>query len=529
MKRKSYDLSNLKGMNTIDSAWNVGLSWAVDILNGYLKRSMNKQTKIAERGAFVYVTNGVMDEPMDFGGAITKIYEWNFHKVVVTENGLWIDAYTETGGSIACEVNFNGRFDSYFYGYRLITDWCFDVLTWGEDLVACTNNASGRLSKIEKMVDAELVVTFDVTTPISSDTNLPLARKMLLHNHRVWAYDMGDQLHGSRADDIESATAWSENDDSEEFFFSKMVDYGSSLMFAIPMGSKYIGLVFQEKILVYNMPVIITDAELIQSITISCIGEPVQVGGEWIIPGKKGFKSLSASIASQELDTNDLSLNIENLYQELALQHAICKTYFYEPLNHIYISFVENLVQDPKSTIFVYSVELKEFVGRWEVPFFINCFGEWNNKLYAGTTDGKLYFYSEERLRDCSFWVQDDGTGIPFPEDPGIGYTMSFKPGYLGTESREYNKALRKCSGLITSLLGSELLVKYNTEPMSENGFDTGDVEEETIPLVTGVSSNINLDLYGRGKLIDFEFVSTTGNSIILENLKIETTLEGMI
>jgi hypothetical protein len=272
-----------------------------------------------------------------------------------------------------------------------------------------------------------------VVSNLSTDAAMPQdSTAVHVHDYRVWLNSPAEPMkaYGSKYASANAADSWSAVDDAIVLDHSQILPSGDRLLGYKTFAEKFLLCIFTRYVVVWTTgPDTDTDFVVQQVIPLNCasIHGVAQVGNDLAIPSLEGLNSFKSSLANQDLDIDDLSKYISPLYRDTIGQLSdvteIVGAYSHA-LNHYYLC-----VPTTTHQIFVYSLDIKNFVGVWE-GYKVNSICEKIDGTMLVGGDGYVYAMNNG--------YTDDGTAIDF--------SYSFPFIYFG--SADVNKIVRQIEGL---------------------------------------------------------------------------------
>lgn len=469
---KDLILQNFRGINRLSSRMNMSPEFAWDIVNGYIGKDIKTGLGVIRQRAGIEKFNTVT-----FTNACKYIYE-----------PKWA-----AGGT-----------DIFI---REGTRWAiFDGVDTFDDLdTGRTDGVRGMAAMFDNqviMVDGGIprkcIANYEVSN-LSADEAMPQdATAVHSHGHKVWLNSIANPMKAyySKTDSANAADSFSAAGDAGNIDFSKILPFGDRLIGFATFAEVFLIFIFVKYVVVYEAGATPANFAIRQIIPLNCIsGHGVQqIGDDLAICSQEGVNSFKSSLASQSLDTDDISKYVAPLYREYITPMAdrtVVSVAFSHRLNHLYIC-----IPTTEPTILVYSVDIQNFVGVWTGYKCHSIFERQDGTMLVGG-DGYVY--------KMNSGTSDDGTAIKF------NYDFPF----LYAKEPSVNKAFRQIEGLCvhdgSPILGIDYF--YSTDALSGTSpiqipfasvgvqWDSAEaVWDEATWAGGGTDRFLSSDMVGRGK-----------------------------
>lgn len=265
------------------------------------------------------------------------------------------------------------------------------------------------------------------------DGNMPTdVTAIHVHNHKVWLNSTANPMKAyfSKSDSANLNTSFTGTSDAGTLDFSRILPAGDTLIGFKTFAENFLVFIFKKYVVVFTAGTDPTAFALQQIVPLNCISihGVAQIGNDLAVPSLEGVNSFRSSLSNQDLDIDDLTKFIAPLYRELLGTVSDTSTIsagFSHNLNHYYIA-----LPGSPDTILVYSLDIKNFVGRWQ-GYEANSFCE--------RQDGTMLIGGDGFVYNMNTGADDLGTAISFQ------YSFPFI--YFGDADR--NKAVRQFEGVI--------------------------------------------------------------------------------
>jgi len=404
---KAFTYQNFRGMNRTSDRLNMSPEFAYDIQNGYIKRDIKSGLGVIRQRDGVTKLNSV-----SFTNACKYIFEPKW-------NGGGTDVFIREGTRWA---KFNG------------TDTFTDLDTGrGSGVRGMAVMFGNEVIMVDGGIPRKCTAAYAVSN-LSSDANMPQdSTAVHVHQHKVWLNSTTNPMKAycSKTDNANGATAWTGTSDAAVLDFSYILPVGDTLIGFKTFAEKFLVFIFKKHVVIFDCGTDPANFALQQIIPLNCVsGHGVlALGNDLAITSLEGVNSFRSSMANQDLDTDDLSKYIAPLYREILSEVADkgdVSLGFSHNLNHLYVG----LPSASRHQILVYSLDIKNFVGRWE-GYKCHSFCERQDGTMLVGGDGYVY--------KMNSGTNDDGAAIAFQ------YSFPFL--YFGDPNR--NKAARQFEGII--------------------------------------------------------------------------------
>ena len=474
--------------------------FAWDILNGYIKKDIKSGLGIIKQRDGVTKFNTVT-----FTNACKTAFEakWNSgtKDVIIREGTRWAK-YNDATSTF--DVMDTGRTD----GSKGM------AVMFGNELIMVDGGTPRKCTSAYSVSD------------LSSDASMPAdSTAVHVHQHKVWLNSSSNPMKAyySKTDSANAADSWSAAGDAGNLDFSLILPRGDTLLGFATFAEVFLVFIFKRYAVVYTCGSDPSGFTLQQIIPLNCISPYgiQQVGNDLAVCSLEGVNSFRSSLANQDLDVDDLTKYIAPLYRAL-ISAVTDKTDismgFSHNLNHLYVG-----IPSPSAhQILVYSLDIKNFVGRWQ-GYKCYCFCEREDGTMLVGGDGYLY-----KMNDGS---DDDGSAISFQ--------YSFP--YLYFDSADINKAPRQVEGLIKHESDLTLYMDYwyDTNVYSANKLTKSLTLNASSSLyrssyyrtayyrATGNTRFLTSDIVGRGKQMAIDIRhSTSGANVEIPYLIIRVAKE---
>jgi hypothetical protein len=515
----------LKGMNRVDERWNMHPQFYYDLLNGYVTRSASGQTLIKQRWGLKKINTVPLVDTVN--------RYWPFNLYQSQEPGLSGTMVFYAGPLYSIDPHTETAFTERDAVYQSTNPMYMSFISWKNAMITLTHGKKYNSSF--------------VPSAISADSNCPSGIQTAIIFNRRMIYGGGiSGIYGSKVDGVTDADGWSADND---WFYTDltgvMPGLNSNVMRGfLPIGQNQLYIILPKSSGIFEIPVDPVSIKCIQVIERGAVSNFsfCKVGNDCIIADEHGVYALNIASTYQGLTQFDLSVNIKPFYKNLVnyhltnspLQNVMPKDYFpikmiyFAKLNQILISipqsfdvngidwtfggFYEVQAKEANSMVLVYSLDLKEFTGRWEFP---NIITGWDidkyGDLYMTCGDGYLYKFDEDTYLDGTTPI-----------------TFSFKPSYIGNESLDNYKSLKSLSIIAEANQATDLTLNYNVQPIAEKLDAAASSISEVVNLASGAGNSYDYDLIGRGKIIDTEFThAVSGSRVTLGQITINANIEG--
>lgn len=362
------------------------------------------------------------------------------------------------------------------------------------------------------MVDGGTALIMDSAYSVSSLGGSPPsdADAAHAHQHKVWLNSRANPMRAyySATDDPEDYT---KAGDAGYLDLSSILPVGDEILGYSTVAEVYLVIHCRKHQVVYYAGTEPADFELQMVIPVSCYSNSGKtlIGRELIIPSDEGLNSLSSAIVHQALETDDLTLEVSDLYRVLVAAMANLKhvsAAFYHKLNHLYLSFPT--ASDPQ--ILVYDPKVQNIVGRYiGLTPYSWCERTGGTMLMGGA--GYVYTFDSG--------TSDDGTAIDF----------SVELPFLWWGDLERHKAPREFEVLVQTDRDMTLTVSwwFGDDPTGTQIF-TKNVSIEASETLwrsalwrssywrgVGVDSVSTFDMNSRGRLMTMKLSHSTVDAII--------------
>lgn len=460
---KPYTFQNFRGMNRVSDRLNMSPEFAWDIHNGYIKKDSRSGLGIIKQRS-----------------GITK-----FNTVTFTN---------------ACKYIFEAKWDGG--GTDIIiregTRWAiYDNVDTFDDL------DTGRTDGVRGMavMFANQMIMVDGGTPrkctsgyvlsnLSADAAMPTdSTAVHVHNHKVWLNSTSNPMKAyySKSDSANEADSFSASGDAGSLDFSKILPKGDTLKGFATFAENFLLFIFSQYVVVYNCGTDPSEFAIQQIVPLNCVSihGVLQIGNDLAVPSLEGVNSFRSSMANQDLDIDDLTQYVAPLYRDriaLVSDKSLISCGFSHNLNHLYIG----LPTTNGHEILVYSVDIKNVVGRW-TGYESHCFCE--------RIDGTILCGGSGYVYTMNSGLTDDGTAITFQ------YSFPFL--YFGDPSK--NKAVRSFEGIIKHESSSS-----NFSVDFTYWYGTG--SETSASLTSSLTLSANVSLY-RNSLYRAGYFRASGNT----------------
>lgn len=426
---KEAIFQNFLGMNRRSDRLNSNPLFYWDLLNGYIKKDARKEMGvIVQRNGSAKFNDVELNSDYGTTKKIRNVYEpkWNGGgtDVVIRAGSAW------------------GRFDG------VDTFTAFDTGR-PDDVVGQCVMFKNELLYVDGGIPRKLTAAYAVSN-LSADANMPQdATAIWVHRDKVWLNSAANPMtaYFCTTNSANGASSWTGSTDAGTLDLSTILPDGDTILGFRTYGSQDSGLIAiicRKYTVIYKAGANTYDFTFVQYFPTTCISVNAvdYIGNQLVYPSQNTFTSLSASVASDNLDVGTLSEYIDPLYRDLAGQVAdqdFIQGGFDKRLNLFYLLFpITNNFQ-----ILVYSVDIKNFVGRWTFPFEAYCFCHRRNGVTLMGGDGYVY--------TINTGTNDDGEAVSFK--------LSMPALYLGTPSRY--KAPREFEGLLQNSNNMTLYLDY--------------------------------------------------------------------
>jgi hypothetical protein len=417
------------GMNRRSDRLNSNPLFYWDLLNGYIKKDLKKgMGVIVQRdGTSKYNTAQLGS---DYGSIkkVRNIYETKW-------NGGGTDIIIRAGTAW-------GKFDG------VDTFAAFDTGR-SDDVVGQCVMFKNELLYVDGGIPRKLTAAY-VVSNLSADGNMPQdSTAIWVHRDKVWLNSSANTMtaYFSKTNSANAATSWTGSTDAGTIDLSTVLPTGDTLVGFRTYGSQdsgLIALICSKYTAIYKAGANAYDFTFVQYFPTTCvsINAAEYIGNQIVYPSQNTFTSLQASTASDNLDTGTLSEWIDPLYRDLVSQVTDTEYItgcFDRRLNLYYLNFpITNNFQT-----LIYSVDVKNFVGRWTFPFETYSFCHRRNGVTLVGGDGYVY--------TMNTGSNDDGAAIE--------WKIAFPALYFGNPSRY--KAPREFEGLLQNSATMTLYIDY--------------------------------------------------------------------
>lgn len=295
-------------------------------------------------------------------------------------------------------------------------------------------------------------------TMYSFDANMPQdSTAVWVHRDKVWLNSAANPMIASfsKTNSANTGTSWTGATDAGTINLSTILPEGDTLRGFRTVGgtdSGLIALICDKYTVIFEAGANAYTFNFLQYFPTHCISINAcdYIGTDLVYPSRDSFTSLAHSTGTNDISVGTLSDLIEPYWRELVSQVTTVTDIqgcYDKTLGLFYVLFpITNNHQ-----ILVYSVDIKNFVGRYTYPFTVSSFRyRLNGDMLMGG-DGYVYVMNSG--------TSDDGTAIPW----------SFKMAglYFGTPSR--NKKPIEYESLLKSTTTMTMYLDYyftlNTTP----------------------------------------------------------------
>lgn len=466
-------LQKFRGINRVSSRLNMSPEFAWNISNGYIKKDIDSGFGVIKQRAGITKLNTT-----DFTNSCKYIFEpkWN-------------------GGSTDVFIREGTRWAKY------------DGVDTFDDLD--TGRGSGVRGQAT-MFDNEVIMV-DGGVPrkctsayavadLSADANMPQdATAVHTHQHKVWLNSDSSPMKAycCKTDSANGATSWTGSTDAATLDFSKILPAGDRLIGFATFAEVFLIFVFNRYVVVYTAGTDPSEFVLKQIIPLNCLSGHgiIQIGDDLAVCSQEGTNSFKSSIANQDLDLDDLSKFIAPLYRaqvKTLSDSGDLSVGFSHELNHLYIC-----IPSLDSTILVYSLDIKNFVGVW-TGYKCNSIVERKDGTMLVGGDGFVY-------------IMNSGA-----DDDGVAISFSYDFPFLYDKDPNSNKAFRQMESLVEHSGDPIIILDYSyssdivsgalpaiTFPLTTAGvfWDADDAIWDSASWAGSAAEQIlTLDMKGRGK-----------------------------
>lgn len=503
---------DFKGLSRRSDRLNTSSDFLYDLLNGYVRKekSTGRGIIIQRNGSDKF--NTVQLSSGTFGSATAKvrtIYEAKW-------NGGSVDVIIRAGTAW-------GKFDGVDTFTGLDTGRADDV--YGQ--CAMFKN---ELIMVDGGIPRKSTAAY-VVSALSSDANMPQdSTAVWVHRDKLWLNSSSSPMiaYFSKTNSANGATSWTGSTDAGTIDLSTILPDGDTIIGFRTFGgqdSGLIAIICSKYTVIFKAGANVYTFDFVQYFPTTCISINAcdYIGKNIVYPSMNNFTSLDASVASDSMNVNTLSDQIDLLYRQFvqALSDTSTIAGTYDKSNNLFYLLFP-IVNNQQ--VLIYSVDIGNFVGRFNYPFNIySVLYRRNGTLLAG---GEGYVYILDTGDD------DDGTAISFK--------VSMPAIYFGTPSKY--KRLKEFEAFLSASSDTTIYIDYWFGVASLN--NTVITEQITIDASSSLWDESLWDvsywdtggneifrtrnMVGRGRLMILEIKhSTLGSKVLIPWFILRYILEG--
>jgi len=490
--------TNFRGLNRRSDRLNSSPEFLYDLLNGFVRKDARSQLGvIVQRDGITKLNSTALGAGFGSTKSIRTIFEAKW-------NGGGTDVIIRAGTAW-------GKYDGSAQ---------FDTIDTGraDDAIGQCVMFQNELLMVDGGIPRKMTAAYAVST-LSADANMPQdADAVWVHRDKVWLNSAATPMKAyfSKTNNANGATAFTGTTDAGTIDLSTVIPVGDRIRGFRTYGgvdSGLIAIICDKFTVIYQAGANVYDFTFVQYFPTTCVSINAcdYVGSELVYPSRGNLTSLSSSLANNELDVNTLTEFIEPLYRSLV--SAVTTTQYisgaYDRVNNLYYI---NFPATNNHQMLVYSVDIKNVVGRWTFP--VSIFS-----MHA-RVNGDFLIGSNNYVYKLNTGTTDDGTAIEFK--------AAWPALYLGDPSRykkpvEFEALVQNTANLTLnldywyglSLLATDKITKSISVTTTASLWDVA-LWDVSYWDVQGNAIVHTADLLGRGRMMFLEIRNNTSGAKIM-------------